>query len=597
MLTFIAAKKILSGTGMHESVPSLTCGTLCLLATLALLFCSGAARADGQQSQTQIAPSGTAQIVGGAGASAAGDETATNEFDKRVPGTGTGLARVPADHVPAPAPNAIALVNPGFSGFLGLTHRDQRLAGTGAYTNTQFSLEPPDQGLCVGNGFVLELVNTALAVYGTDGTLLAGPTPFNQFFGLRPEIVRSKPPVFGDFTSDPKCYFDPDLQRFFITILQLDVDPASGNFTGPTHLLIAVSTSADPTGTFRVFVIDSTDLDHPGCPCLGDQPLIGADANGFYVSTNEFPLFVNGFNGPQIYAMSKQRLAAGQPLTVVHFSSLSLPDGLVFSIQPASTPKGGGFETAAGGTEYFLDTFFTTALENRIVLWALTNTSSLSKSRPALSLTSAVLDTEIYGNTPAAQQQPGPTPLGSLVNGKLEFLDSDDDRMQQVVFSNGLLWSAAASPVKTPNSPTKSGAAWFAVAPSVATGAASGAIAAQGYISVEGASVIYPAVGVTALGNATAVFTLVGPNFFPTAAYASIDLAAGSGDVHIAAAGTAPDDGFTGYFFGTRVARWGDYSAAAVDESGNLWLATEFIPDAPRTRLANWGTFIARVSP
>jgi hypothetical protein len=101
----------------------------------------------------------------------------------------------------------------------------QRFAGTGAYLNTQFNLEPPDQGLCVGSGFVLELVNTALAVYGANGALVAGPTPLNQFFGLRPEIVRSTPPVFGDFTSDPKCYFDPDLQRWFVTILQLDVDP------------------------------------------------------------------------------------------------------------------------------------------------------------------------------------------------------------------------------------------------------------------------------------------------------------------------------------------------------------------------------------
>jgi hypothetical protein len=566
---------------------------------LAFAFAVAASASASQQSQSQIAPSSTAQISATGGTDGPGDEVRSNSIDKRVPGTGTGLARVPADHVPAPPPNSIALINPGFSGFPGLTHRDQRRAGTGAYTNTQFSLEPPDQGLCVGNGFVLELVNTALAVYGTDGTRLAGPTPFNQFFGLRPEVVRSTPRVFGDFTSDPKCYFDPDLQRFFITILQLDVDPSSGNFTGPTHLVIAVSTSADPTGSFRVFVIDSTDLDHPGCPCLGDQPLIGADANGFYVSTNEFPLFAAGFNGPQIYAMSKQRLAAGQPLTVVHFSGLSLPQGTVFSIQPAATPKGGGFETAAGGTEYFLDSFFTTGMENRIVLWALTNTSSLSRSRPALSLTSAVLDTEIYGNTPAAQQQPGATPLGSAVNGKLEFLDSDDDRMQQVVFSGGLLWSAAATPVKTPNSPTTSGAAWFAVAPSVATGAVSGGIAAQGYISVQGASVIYPAIGADALGNAIAVFTLVGPNFFPSAAYASIDLAAGAGDVHIAASGTAPEDGFTGYtaFGGSRIARWGDYSAASVDEFGNFWLATEFIPNAPRTQLANWGSFISTITP
>jgi hypothetical protein len=558
-----------------------------LLAAASPIFAS-----DGKQNQSQIAPVATTQLAPAGVADGPGDETRSNGFDKRIPGTGTGLARVPADHVPAPAPNSIALVNNGFSGFLGLTHRDQRFAGTGVYTNTQFSLEPPDQGLCVGNGFVVEAINTAIAVYSTGGTRLAGPVPFNQFFGLTPEVIRTNPRVFGDFTSDPKCYFDPDLQRWFITILQLDVDPSSGNFTCPTHVFIAVSASSDPTGSYNVFVIDTTDLSHPGCPCLGDQPLIGADANGFYVSTNEFPVFTNGFNGPQLYAMSKQRLAAGLPLTVVHFSGLGLPDGTVFTVQPATTPKGGGYATAAGGTEYFLNSFFTGSLENRIVLWALSNTSSLARPHPSLALTHTVLDTEVYGNPPASTQKPGPTPLADSLNANLEFIDTNDDRMNQVVFAGGLLWSAVATPVKTPNRPTTAGAAWFAVAPS----ASGGAVAAQGYISVASESVAYPAVGVNADGKAVAVFTVVGPDFFPAAAYAPIDLSTGAGEVHIAAAGFGPDDGFTGYG-GFRVARWGDYSALVADESGNLWMATEFIPDAPRSVLANWGTFVSRIAP
>ena len=103
--------------------------------------------------------------------------------------------------------------------------------------------------------------------------------------------------------------------------------------------------------------------------------------------------------------------------------------------------------------------------------------------------------------------------------------------------------------------------------------------------------------GANAQGKAAAVFTLAGPDFFPTAAYAPIDLAAGAGDVHISAAGASPEDGFFGYLSGTRVARWGDYSAVVPDESGNLWMATEFIPDAPRSQLANWGTFVTRLSP
>src|SRR5206468_178777 len=91
----------------------------------------------------------------------------------------TGAEPLLGSHVPTPPANRLTFVNPGLSGFLGVTHRDQRFAGTGAYANTQFNLEPPDQGLCVGGGFVLELVNTALAVYSTNGARLAGPTPIN----------------------------------------------------------------------------------------------------------------------------------------------------------------------------------------------------------------------------------------------------------------------------------------------------------------------------------------------------------------------------------------------------------------------------------
>jgi len=68
-------------------------------------------------------------------------------------------------------------------GFDGLTHADQRTAGTGVYTNTQYSLEPPDQGLCVGGGFVVEAINNAISVYDTSGNLLSGPEAFSQFWG------------------------------------------------------------------------------------------------------------------------------------------------------------------------------------------------------------------------------------------------------------------------------------------------------------------------------------------------------------------------------------------------------------------------------
>src|SRR5436190_12229981 len=63
----------------------------------------------------------------------AGDE----EVNREIPALSYAPARVPSDHVPTPAGLGIASSNPGLSGFNGLTHRDQRLAGTGDYTNTQ----------------------------------------------------------------------------------------------------------------------------------------------------------------------------------------------------------------------------------------------------------------------------------------------------------------------------------------------------------------------------------------------------------------------------------------------------------------------------
>src|SRR4051812_21717814 len=73
----------------------------------------------------------------------------------------------------AAAPAAAPLVN-----FDGVSSRDS------AETNFGQQFEPPDQGLCVGNGFVLEPVNSAYRVYDEAGRSLAGPFnvngPFNE---------------------------------------------------------------------------------------------------------------------------------------------------------------------------------------------------------------------------------------------------------------------------------------------------------------------------------------------------------------------------------------------------------------------------------
>src|SRR3954471_20095301 len=202
--------------------------------------------------------------------------------------------------------------NPKFvSGFEGLNFYQQRYARGG----NQFSVEPPDQGMCAGNGFVVEAVNDVLNVFDTSGhsvlpdntatNIVSGfprnvnhAVALNSFYGYPAAINRSTG-VRGQFVTDPSCLYDAATQRFFVVVLTLEVVPTSGAFTTVNHLDTAVSQTSNPTGLWNIYRVDvtndgtNTGGTNPG-PYLGDYPHIGADANGFYITTNAYPWCCNG---------------------------------------------------------------------------------------------------------------------------------------------------------------------------------------------------------------------------------------------------------------------------------------------------------------
>ena len=530
----------------------------------------------------------------------------------------------PGSHVtlqpPSPAGTPVVSSPGAATGFNGLSHADQRTAGTGIYVNTQFSLEPPDQGLCVGSGFVVEPINDAFAVYGENGTTLTGVTALNQFYKRSPAFNRVTR-VFGDFLSDPKCYFDPIGRRFIQTILEVD---APGNFNGAapfnrTHILIAVSQTSDPTGTWKLFSLDTSDDGlngtpaHTGCPCLPDQPLLGANKDGVFIAVNEFqdnPSFF--FNGGQIFALGRSSLETSTTsVGLVHLNVGTVPTGdtnLPFwgSLQPStSLDPGRGTELLmTGGPE---DIFQNNApLDNRIAVWSLTGTGSLNRSSPSLALRHVVLTSETYGlpiNTGATQKS-GPTPLRDAINALggtqevLETLNANDSRMNQVVDVGGVLYGGVNTTVTSATGPPRVGIAYFVVGAFGTPGHLFAHILHQGFVAVNGENVLFPSIAVNRFGIGAMSFTLSGPDFFPSAAYVRFAFGRTIGPIHIAGAGAGPEDGFSGYaFFGSPtpgVARWGDYSAA-VAADGAIWMGNEFIPGTPRTVNANWGTFITQL--
>lgn len=174
--------------------------------------------------------------------------------------------------------------------------------------------------------------------------------------------------------------------------------------------------------------------------------------------------------------------------------------------------------------------------------------------------------------------------------------------MQQVYYANGKLWAALDTGVTFDGVHALAGIAYFVLNPN------GGRPLAQGYIAVPNNNVTYPAIAATADGRGAVAFTLTGPDFFPSAAYASVDAVGGAGDVQLASAGVGVWDGFTAYVQFTTRARWGDYGAA-VNDGNYIWIASEYIgqtcnvaqysadPTCGGTRapLGNWGTRISQL--
>jgi len=524
------------------------------------------------------------------------------------------------DTIPNPSATDVVLAS-GVPGFSGINHLDQRTAD---HAN-QFSLEPPDQALCVGNGFVVESVNLAVAVYHQDGGLV-GLTALNPFLGL--ESAATRDPAtgaiirFGPFTSDPKCIYDSDTGRFYLTALEIDTNPETGDFEGASHVYIAVSQTGDPSGAWTIFNFATTNAggdpstpSHEACPCFGDQPLLGADANALLLTTNEFSIFENGFNGAQLYALSKTLLAqaATDPsvdVTVAQIENVPRRGLKATSLDPAIAPPGGA---NLPDTAFLLSSRTSShTVDHNVVVWALTGTSTLVNPTPSLNLTFHAVKTTGYGNPPLVPQKDGPRPLADAIASgaifgrpfhkpKVGLINPNDDRINgTVMYQGGMLWGALNTIVMNDSGKTnRSAIMYFVVQPTMVKGKLGARLVNQGYVAIRSGSVMYGSWGVNNAGQGALGMTVIKSKLglYPSTGFVTMTATGTPSAVQVTGVGVAPQDGFSEYpeFFGGRP-RWGDYSATSVDADGSIWLANEYIP-GPRTVLANWGTFITHLTP
>jgi hypothetical protein len=478
----------------------------------------------------------------------------------------------------------------GSFGFNGLSHYDQRQANSG----NQFSVEPPSPGVAVANGFIVEGVNNAFRVYTTAGTPLMAAISTNQLFGLAPAIDRVTG-VNGVFPTDMRVFFDQDISRWFVLQRSQDND-IDGNPLNQSHIYLAVSQTPDPTGTYNIYVMDSSDFENPSCPCVPDYPQIGSDHFGFFISSNEYNTSSLEFVDATILAISKAALGSGASAPTASRFTIPHNTGYEFAIQPASTPPGASQFIANGGVEFFVSSQADIATDSNLSIWALSNTATLQSANPGLLLTQTTIPTLTYFYPFPVRQRSGPIPYGSSLFEPLAFIDGGmDSRILSVVYSGGRLFATFATEVTDETGQRVVGGGYVILSPTFRGGVLASSVFKQGYLLTNNNNLLRPAISVNAQGRGAIAFTLVGPDYYPSAAFTPIDTLSAPSVIQIAGAGALPEDGFTGYSGG--VARWGDYSTAVTSTDGTVWMVSEYIPDAIRTTLANWGTFVSHYIP
>jgi hypothetical protein len=291
-------------------------------------------------------------------------------------------------------------------------------------TNIFSDVEPPDQGLCAGNGSVVETNNIGeILVFNSALQRQSGPISLDRIMGLGPRGWSSG--------GDPSCLYDSSHggHWFFTEIVSASPESQGGAFTGCFAAVanscyegIAVTDGNSPFGPYHVY-FSSADYNpaEPGYPSLlNDFAKISVTRDAFMMFYDEFPLSgsqpgIGGgfFNGAQELVFRKSALENGLPVqlnngnpnpavtvAIENMGHIGTPDGTCardkvlhqggitcwVAAIPAQ-PVAGKFDNSNGGTGFMLGSLdfygfedLATSGDNRLAAWAWTGLSALNSS-------------------------------------------------------------------------------------------------------------------------------------------------------------------------------------------------------------------------
>jgi hypothetical protein len=167
---------------------------------------------------------------------------------------------------------------------------------------------PPDTDVAVGTTQVVSLDNTAFAVFDKNtGAVTAGPYNTNVLWSA----LGASAACDVDNDGDGIVKFDQLAQRWLITQFAV----AQGGTTGPFAQCVAISQTADATGSWLVFQFNpstrGTKTDFPDYPKLGVWP------DAYSMTFDMFNAAGTAYEGAGICGIDRVALLAGNNPTIV----------------------------------------------------------------------------------------------------------------------------------------------------------------------------------------------------------------------------------------------------------------------------------------
>jgi hypothetical protein len=470
--------------------------------------------------------------------------------------------------------DAISLNASGANGVKGLNAVD---SGT-LSTNPNGDIEPADQGLCAGNGFVVEDNNIGeVLIFNTRLDRISSVIPLDTLMGLTSRGWSSG----GDIS----CVFDHNNGGHFIftefasASTEASGGPFSGCFAGVANSCfeaIAVTKGSNPFGPYNVYFLNANyNQSEPGAPfLLNDFTKIAVSRDAFELFYDEFPQVTpgiggGGFNGAQEFAIDKSALERGLPVSlsngdpnpsfnvaIENMGLLATPDGTCasdntfhrpgitcwFSVIPTMPPDPAQFDNSHGGSGFMLDTLdFFGQGDNRIAAFDWTGLSALDSAGCA-ACGSVQFGGQLFSGTNfyfgegvRAPQKAGPIPLGdecgaaglstgtnppaSCPEGRIA---TNGDNFTQASQAQGQLWGAVSTETSqsfageaTPE--VHQGAAFWEIGTNSFDKSGVFTLTSQGYVSPSHEDLAFPGIAAPDHGPATLFFTLTG-NGGPTGA-------------------------------------------------------------------------------